>query len=133
MSAPESLRLWIDRAEDDLLNIRNNLAAASVPWGTVCFHAQQAAEKYLKALLLAYGVRPPRSHDLGFLLAMCLEHAAALYTLGEDCARLRAYAIDSRYPDVPFTIDEAEGRAAAAAADRVRAAVRPVLGAVLGE
>jgi len=33
-------RLWIRKAEADLLNIRNNLAATEIPWDTVCFHAQ---------------------------------------------------------------------------------------------
>ena len=43
---------WLAKAEHDLLNIRNNLSAVQVPWDTVCFHAQQAAEKCLKALLI---------------------------------------------------------------------------------
>ena len=49
MSGPETdYRAWMAKAEHDLLNIENNLAAARVPWDTVCFHAQQAAEKLLK-------------------------------------------------------------------------------------
>lgn len=32
---------WLAKAENDLLNIRNNLHASRVPWDTVCFHAQQ--------------------------------------------------------------------------------------------
>lgn len=55
---------WIAKAENDLLNIRNNLAAQHVPWDTVCFHAQQAAEKLLKALLVYHGQSPSRTHDL---------------------------------------------------------------------
>jgi HEPN domain-containing protein len=49
MSVPESVGDWIALAEEDLLNIENNLSASRVPWSTVCFHAQQGAEKYLKA------------------------------------------------------------------------------------
>ena len=48
----QDVRAWVQRAEHDLLNIENNLVAARVPWDTVCFHAQQSAEKYLKALLI---------------------------------------------------------------------------------
>ncbi len=40
------------KADHDLLNIDNNLSAARVPWDTVCFHAQQAAEKLLKAFIV---------------------------------------------------------------------------------
>lgn len=46
-----AVRRWLAKAENDLLNIRNNLHASRVPWDTVCFPAQQAAEKYLKAFL----------------------------------------------------------------------------------
>ncbi len=38
---------WVDRAKEDLLCIRNELAAAEKPWSVICFHAEQAAEKYL--------------------------------------------------------------------------------------
>jgi hypothetical protein len=38
-------RAWVIKADSDLLNIANNLAAARVPWDTVCFHAQQAARQ----------------------------------------------------------------------------------------
>ncbi len=40
------VRQWISRAENDLLNVRNNLAAQEIPWDTICFHSQQAAEKH---------------------------------------------------------------------------------------
>lgn len=56
MSVPESnFAAWGRKAEHDLLNIQNNLAASNVPWDTVCFHAQQAAEKLLKAFLIHHG------------------------------------------------------------------------------
>jgi HEPN domain-containing protein len=41
---PDIVRLWVEKAEHDLLNIDNNLTASKVPWDTVCFHAQQGAE-----------------------------------------------------------------------------------------
>lgn len=34
------VRQWIRRAENDLLNVRNNLAAQEIPWDTICFHSQ---------------------------------------------------------------------------------------------
>ena len=43
---------WPAKAENDLLNVENNLAAAHVPWDTISFHAQQAAEKLLKAFVV---------------------------------------------------------------------------------
>ena len=48
MSDPDDWHVWLQKATNDLLNIDNNLRSAAVPWDTVCFHAQQAAEKLLK-------------------------------------------------------------------------------------
>jgi HEPN domain-containing protein len=52
------VRQWISRAENDLLN----LAAQEIPWDTICFHSQQAAEKYLKAVLVFHAQPVPRTH-----------------------------------------------------------------------
>ena len=64
MSGPESnVSAWLRKAEHDLLNIENNLAAKDIPWDTVCFHAQQAAEKVLKAFLISHGCDLSKTHD----------------------------------------------------------------------
>lgn len=55
MSDPDDWRVWLEKADNDLLNIDNNLSATTIPWDTVCFHSQQAAEKLLKALLVSRG------------------------------------------------------------------------------
>lgn len=71
MNDPASnVEAWMGKAEEDRLCIRNNLAAAAVPWAAVCFHAQQAVEKYLKAFLIAHAVRVERTHDLAYLLGV---------------------------------------------------------------
>ncbi|HUG10802.1 MAG TPA: HEPN domain-containing protein, partial [Opitutaceae bacterium] len=51
---------WAAHAEEDRLCIRNNIAASEVPWRTICFHAQHAAEKYLKAFLISRGTQVER-------------------------------------------------------------------------
>ncbi|MFH1115689.1 MAG: HEPN domain-containing protein [Pseudomonadota bacterium] len=72
MNDPESnFSAWLAKAENDLLNVENNLPASRVPWDTVCFHAQQAAEKLLKAFLVFRGQTPARTHDLVAVLAKC--------------------------------------------------------------
>ncbi len=50
----EHARQWIEKARSDLLNADNNLASKEVPYDTVCFHCQQAAEKLLKGYLVAH-------------------------------------------------------------------------------
>ncbi len=114
---------WLAKACNDLLNITNNLAAEEVPWDTVCFHAQQAAEKLLKAVLTYHEIPPGRTHDLVVLLTECLEVEPSMTDLEEDCRRLTSYAVSSRYPDVVYEPTEQDARAMFAAALRVRDAV----------
>ena len=128
MNAPESdHEHWVAKAENDLLNIENNIGAGRVPWDTVCFHAQQVAEKYLKALLVRQRTPFPRTHDLEALLTLCLRERPALAFLREDCIRLTTYAVGVRYPLLPDGIGETEGGEMVQAARRVRAAISPLL------
>ena len=83
------VRQWIRRAENDLLNVRNNLAAQEIPWDTICFHSQQAAEKYLKAVLVFYAQPVPRTHDLEHLLGMVVQWFPKSKNNGRRCAGCR--------------------------------------------
>jgi HEPN domain-containing protein len=121
MSAPESnYQAWLAKAENDLLNIRNNLQAPRVPWDTVCFHAQRAAEKFLKGFLVYPKQMPTRTHDLVALLARCVEIQHGLVALEEDCRKLTYYAVGSRYPEDLFQPNENEALQLVSAANRVR-------------
>jgi len=116
----ERAAAWMAKAENDLLAVDNNLASARVPYDVVCFHCQQAAEKYLKALLVSLGRQPLRTHDL---LALLQELRSLLATapdaeIEQSCILLNPYSIESRYPDDGATpgIDDAnEARSAAVA------------------
>ncbi|MHC4248631.1 MAG: HEPN domain-containing protein [Planctomycetota bacterium] len=119
---------WVAKAESDLLNIENNLVAERVPWDTVCFHAQQAAEKFLKAVLVQGGERPPRTHDLIALLTFSVKRHPDLVVLEADCRRLGAYGSHERYPSDLGEPGEPEARRMVDAARRVRAAVLDALG-----
>ena len=47
-------REWVEKAEEDLTNAEHTLTMeAHCPFSTVCFHAQQCVEKYIKALLVS--------------------------------------------------------------------------------
>lgn len=80
---------WVAKADHDLLNIRNNLVADDVPWDTVCFHAQQAGEKLLKAYLLARGMAPERTHDLVKLLSGCTRSTRPSMILSRSASSCR--------------------------------------------
>ncbi len=123
MSDPDDPQSWLAKARNDLQCIRNNLIAATIPWDTVAFHAQQAAEKMLKAFLVSRGQTVPRTHDLGRLLGECLVAGAPLSALSADCDLLTPYAVVMRYPGLQPDVDEHEARKAVDAANRIHTAV----------
>jgi HEPN domain-containing protein len=59
---------WIDKADHDLGSARLIFLHNSEYFDTIAFHCQQAAEKYLKAILLYYELEFQRSHNLAYLL-----------------------------------------------------------------
>jgi HEPN domain-containing protein len=127
MNNPDDPRTWIAKADSDLLNIRNNLRAEQIPWDTVCFHAQQAAEKMLKAFLVSCGQIVSRTHNLEVLLAEAVAVGGPLDSLEADCRLLTPYAVFFRYPGAAGDPSEQEGRQAMAAAERIYGRVREAL------
>jgi HEPN domain-containing protein len=112
----EYARLWFDKAKSDLLNADNNLAADRVPYDTVCFHCQQAAEKLLKGFLVAQGCQYPITHNLFVILDKVVEYDGFAESLRETLALLNPYAVEVRYPgdELTLTIENAaEARQAA--------------------
>jgi HEPN domain-containing protein len=92
----------------------------------VCFHCQQSAEKYLKALLEELGLRVPRTHNLDDVLNLLLPHHPGLRSLRRGLIFLTYFAVETRYPG-----ESASKRQAAAALrweERVRTEVRALLG-----
>jgi HEPN domain-containing protein len=92
------VRGWLLKAESDLSNARICLAAGQA-LDTACFHAQQAAEKFIKAHLTAYGIDFPFIHNLEKLIELGAKHDPAflsIKTLGQE---LTPYAVELRYDD----------------------------------
>jgi HEPN domain-containing protein len=92
----------------------------------VCFHCQQAAEKYLKALLQDLGVAIPKTHELEQLLDMLLPHHPKLASLRRALQALNRYSVEYRYPGERAT--SRMMKAALHNAQRVRDHVRKQLG-----
>jgi HEPN domain-containing protein len=121
-------RQWVEKAEHDLINAEHTLTLEkNCPFDTVCFHAQQCAEKYLKAFLVQESITFPKTHDLRVLMQLI---PSSLSLLGLDIAEilpLNRYTIEARYPGEwePITREEAER--AVATAKKVREAIRAQL------
>jgi len=77
---------------------RQLAAAKPTFYDLVCFHCQQAAEKYLKALLQENGLTVPRTHDLEDLLTLILSFDSSVSKLRRSLAALTPFAVDYRYP-----------------------------------
>ena len=117
---------WIAKAEEDYSVASGLLRRRKVPSNSVCFHCQQAAEKYLKALLQKHNVRFGKTHDLEGLLRMAADLAPSLSLLADDMKLLSDYGVRYRYPGFEATATQA--RQAGRAARRVRQVLRPLLG-----
>ena len=123
----EVLRQWVRKAEHDLEAASRIMAIEEgCPFDTVCFHCQQAAEKYLKCLLTFLGIQAPRTHDLKALAAL-IPLELCFPVLVEDLTELNPYAVDVRYADDWREPQVNDARRALALASTVRAAVRELM------
>ncbi len=108
MSDIKELKSWIANAEEDfdatkaLMRLKKPLLAGA------CFHAQQCAEKYLKALLILKDVDFPKTHDLPTLDTMCVEAGILTGFDIQQLIDLTEYAVRRRYPGNQPTPTEAK-------------------------
>jgi HEPN domain-containing protein len=98
MSEPSNYQAWVARAEEDYVLCRSALRRKVPLLYGATFHAQQCAEKYLKALLVAHGHAFPRTHDLVALHDLCMQAALPVRMEADQLDRLNAYAVQMRYP-----------------------------------
>ena len=117
---PGSAKEWLARAKGDLA-----LADAPLPPGgfyeDLCFHAQQAAEKALKAIYLDRGWTFRYVHDLEELLTGLRGNGLPLPAEVSQAVLLTSYAFEARYPGPAEPVTEEEYRLAV---DLAKAVVR---------
>lgn len=118
---------WIVKAEGDFLVAQTIYRARKNPvYDAVCFHAQQCAEKYLKAFLQESGQTIPRTHELLDLLKLCQNIDPSLEMLAPDLRELSYYAVNIRYPGE--SADKEEAKTSFAAIKVVRNLLRQKMG-----
>jgi len=94
----EITKEWITKAEEDYRVAVRELKAKPPALSSVCFHAHQCVEKYLKAILQENDVQFERMHDLDILIDLSKGIFPGLEKFREDLIRLNAYAVEVRYP-----------------------------------
>lgn len=112
--------------QDWLRHALSDLAVASQPRDsvvlreTLCFHAQQAAEKSIKAVLVSRDVRFPYTHNLARLITLVMEAGITWPDELDVVADLTKYAVQTRYPGLPNPVSD---EALSSAIDTARRAV----------
>ncbi len=101
------LKNWLYRANEDIAVIDNLFKTdPEIYASTICFHAQQAVEKFLKAFLVHHNIDFPRTHDLDFLLLECKKVDSKDFDI--DLHSLSDFGVNIRYPDDFYVPDHDE-------------------------
>lgn len=120
-------REWVEKAEGDFATASRELRARKAPnYDAACFHAQQCAEKYLKARLQEEDTPFGRTHNLSALLDLLLPVEPLWEVLRPPLRTLTAFAVEFRYPGE--SADKAQAREALSLCREVRRRVRFSLG-----
>jgi HEPN domain-containing protein len=113
---------WMRKAEADLKAAEHLLGLEQEDYFTVAFHAQQAAEKFLKALLVRYQIAFPKTHDIRRLLDLAGRVDIAMKPRLASAVALTPFGTEFRYPGEQVA-DLKAARGAVQEARRVREAV----------
>jgi HEPN domain-containing protein len=114
------VKQWVRIAERDLLTAKQGFEGEVVVTDTLCFHCQQAVEKYLKAYLVKHQIDFTKTHNLMSLLNLCSTHDPTFQQELEEVDLLTDYAVELRYPDDWYEPTLAEAKHAYELALKVR-------------
>lgn len=102
MIPSEQARLLLRKAAQDQAVLEKLLDDPAIDDETLGYHAQQAAEKLLKALLAHAGHNYPRSHSIGLLLDLLEAHGLPLPERFQAVEALTPFGTVFRYDDLPL-------------------------------
>jgi HEPN domain-containing protein len=115
---PTSPHEWLRRARSNLARARDR-NVPDVLYEDLCFDAQQAAEKAIKALLVHRQVRFPKTRDLLDLLTLLAQNGVSVPPEIREADALTHYAVETRYPGLAEEVTAAEHTRAVELAERV--------------
>ncbi len=110
MDYKDLAKKWFNKGNNDLTAGKYLLSMPKPPADIICFHGQQAVEKYIKSFLALHGREIPRIHDLEEVISLCEEIDSEFFELYEISSELSSYAVDVRYPtegDYDVSIEDA--------------------------
>ena len=104
----EMTKQWTIRADEDLRLAELIMNDPEPVYWAAAFHAQQCAEKVLKALLTFHNIRAGKTHEIDNLIGLSKPVLAELAQFEDQAGALTAYAVDSRYPMPHGEVGKAE-------------------------
>lgn len=121
MDYKDLAKKWFKKGNNDLVAGEYILSMPNPPNDTVCFHSQQAAEKYIKGFLAFHGRETPKIHDLEELISTCEEIDSDFAKLFNIVSELSSYAVEVRYPlEVDYEITNQEAQCALSNAKKIK-------------
>jgi HEPN domain-containing protein len=112
MTALDLAKEWLRYAKSDLNTARHMFKDFHPKEREIsCYHAQQCAEKSLKACLIVKGTSPPHIHDLVELIRLCTAYETSFSTIQPYCVSLNPYGVHVRYPNELAVDDGIAGQA----------------------
>jgi HEPN domain-containing protein len=95
----ELAKSWFQIADEDILAAEHELAYEDAVLRSVCFHSQQAVEKYLKGFLIYHSHEFPFTHNIALLQSKIIEHKLEIDLTDIQADQLTTFAAESRYPE----------------------------------
>jgi HEPN domain-containing protein len=125
------VRQWLAKAAEDFKAAETLLDSKPPLLYPACFHAQQAAEKFIKAILTRHQIEFPKTHSIRQLLDLAAPAQPDLTHDLKDAVMLTPYGVDIRYPGDAPEPNIQEAKQAVALARKVRDAVMKNLEAII--
>ena len=116
----ELVHEWFRFANMDLDLAKHTLETMHPsPFEIICYHCQQAAEKFIKGLIISFDIEVEKTHDLSKLLNTLVPLTDVPETFMESAERLTMFSVRVRYPN-ELPIDETQTKLAIAQAEKIK-------------
>ena len=100
------IKQWLAKANEDLLVVEKLTENDIIATPSICFHCQQAVEKFLKAFLISNDIDIKKTHNIEYLLSECSDLDTEFSTV--DPKELSEFGVDARYPGDMYIPSEEE-------------------------
>jgi len=112
---------WLARANNDLKTAKDEMNTEDPATDTICFHAQQCVEKYLKGYLVLHQKHFRKTHNVSKLVELCKDIEPDFETLHQfKVDILNNYAVEIRYADEFYFPSVEEAKEAIEIAEKVK-------------